>query len=94
MEGKVTKFQYDMRVTIRRCLRNKTKRYVQLKCYKRIKVPVLIYGAETRDTNRRLQKNLETAEMWFSRSVTGVTLLYQEKEGRHRRRPKNFQIDR
>jgi hypothetical protein len=63
MEGKVIKFQYDMRVTIRRCLNNKTETDVQLKCCKRITVPVLIYVAETRDTNRRLQKKLETAEM-------------------------------
>jgi hypothetical protein len=46
LQTKLNKFQY-MCVTIKRTLTNKTRKNTQLKFYKVIAVPTLLYGCET-----------------------------------------------
>jgi hypothetical protein len=73
LQNKLHKFQYICG-TIKRTLINKTRKYTQLKFYKAMAVPVLLYGCENWALNRVDRKKIETAEMKFSRRVAGFTL--------------------
>jgi hypothetical protein len=53
--------------TIKRTLINKTRKDTQLKFYKVMAVPVLLYGCENWTLNRVDRRNIETAEMKFLR---------------------------
>lgn len=73
LKQKVHKFQ-SICGTIKRTLKNKTRRDTVLKFYKTMAVPVLAYGAETWAMNRSDKRIIETAEMRFLRYVAGCTL--------------------
>ena len=60
--------------TIRKHL-NKTRTDTQIKFYKVVARPSLLYGSETWVTTKRDMTSLEPAEMRFLRSVTGYTRL-------------------
>jgi len=60
--------------TIRKHLK-KTRTDTQMKFYKAVARPSLLYGSETLVTTKRDMTRLEAAEMRFLRSVTGYTRL-------------------
>ena len=60
--------------TIRKHLK-KTRTDTQMKFYKVVARPSLLYGSETWVTTKRDMTGLEAAEMRFLRSVTGCTRL-------------------
>ena len=60
--------------TIRKHLK-KTRTDIQMKFYKVVARPSLMYGSETWVTTKRDMTRLEVAEMRFLRSVTGYTRL-------------------
>ena len=60
--------------TIRKHLK-KTRTDTQMKFYKVVARPSLLYGSETWTTTKRNMTCLEAAEMRFLRSVTGYTRL-------------------
>jgi hypothetical protein len=59
--------------TIKCSLTNKTRKDTQLKCYKVMAVPTLLYGCETLALNRSDKRKIETAEVRFLRHVAGHT---------------------
>jgi hypothetical protein len=69
---KLNKFQY-MCGTIKRTLTNKTRKDTQLKFYKVMVVPTLLYGYEIWALNRSGKRKIETAEMIFLRHDAGYT---------------------
>lgn len=73
---KLYKFQY-MCGTISRTLKNKTRVDTQLKFYKTMAVPMLMYGSENWALNRSDVRKVETSEMKFLRRVAGLTLRDQ-----------------
>ncbi|KAJ4444055.1 hypothetical protein ANN_05844 [Periplaneta americana] len=73
LKQKVHRFQ-SICGTIKRTLKNKTRKDTVLKFYKTMAVPVLAYGAETWAMNRSDKRIIETAEMRFLRYVAGCTL--------------------
>jgi hypothetical protein len=60
--------------TIKRALINKTRKDTQLKFYKVMAAPVLLYGCENWALNRVDRRKTQTAEMKFLRRVAGYTL--------------------
>jgi hypothetical protein len=60
--------------TIKRTLINKTRKDIQLKFYKVMAVPVLLYGCENWVLNTVDRRKTETAETKFLRRVAGYTL--------------------
>ena len=60
--------------TIKKHLK-KTRTDTQIKFYKAVARPSLLYGSETWVTTKRDTTGLEAAEMRFLRSVTGYTRL-------------------
>jgi len=54
---------------------NKTRTDTQIKCYKVVTRPSLLYGSETWVTTTRDMTRLEAVEMRFLRSVKGYTRL-------------------
>ena len=72
-DKKINRFQ-RIYVTIRKPLK-KTGRDTQLKFYKIVARPTLLYGSETWVTTKRDMTRLEAAEMRFLRSVNGYTRL-------------------
>jgi hypothetical protein len=73
LQNKLHKFQY-MCGTIKRNLINKTRKDKQLKFYKVMAVPVLLYGCENWPLNRVDRSKTETTEMKSLRRVAGYTL--------------------
>ena len=63
--------------TISRTLKGKTQLSTQIKFYKEIAVPVLMYGSENRSDKRKI----EAAEMRFLRPMAGYTLLDKKEVG-------------
>jgi hypothetical protein len=61
--------------TIRRNLKKKTRRDTQLKFYKTMLVPVLMYGSEARTIKKKGISRIQSAEMKFLRSVKGCTRI-------------------
>jgi hypothetical protein len=72
LQIKLNKFQY-MCGTIKRTLTNKTRKDTQLKFYKVMVVPTLLYGYEIWALNRSGKRKIETAEMRFLRHDAGYT---------------------
>ena len=70
---KINRFQ-SIRGTIRKHLK-KTRTDTQMKFYKVVARPTLLYGSETWVTTKRDMARLEAAEMRFLRSVKGYTRL-------------------
>jgi hypothetical protein len=70
LSQKVCKFQYACG-TIKRTLRNKTRKDTMLKYYKVMAVPMLMYGSENWTMNRADRRRIEAAEMKFLRYVAG-----------------------
>ena len=60
--------------TIRKHLK-KTRTDAQIKCYKVVARPTLLYGSETWVTTKRDMTRLEAAETHFLRNVKGYTRL-------------------
>jgi hypothetical protein len=73
LQNELHKFQY-MCGAIKRTLINKTRKDTQLKFYKIMEVPVLLYGCENWALNRVDRRKIETAEMKCLRRVAGFTL--------------------
>lgn len=78
VNNKINKFQ-RMCGTIKRTLSRKTLKETQLKFYKVMAVPVLMYGSENWALTRSERRRIEAAEMRFLRSVAGYTLLDQKR---------------
>jgi hypothetical protein len=55
-------------------LKNRARKYTQIKFYKLIAVPVAVYGSEDWTLNRSERRKIETAGMSFLRHVSGYTL--------------------
>jgi hypothetical protein len=72
-DKKINRFQ-GIFGTIRKHLK-KTRTETQIKFYKVVARPSLLYGSETWVTTKRDMNRLEAAEMRFLRSVTGYTRL-------------------
>ena len=60
--------------TISRTLNGKTQLSTQIKLYKEMAVPVLMYGSENWILNRSDKREIEAAEMRFLRTMAGCTL--------------------
>jgi hypothetical protein len=73
LQNKLHEFQY-MCGTIKLTLINKTRKDTQLKFYKVMAVPVLLYGCENWALNRVDRRKIETTEMKSLRRVAGFTL--------------------
>ena len=63
--------------TIHRTLKNKTRIDTQIKFYKIMAVPMVMYGSENWALNRSERRRIETNEMKFLRRVAGLNLLDQ-----------------
>lgn len=61
--------------TINRNLKNKARKETQIKFYKVMAVPSLLFGSETWTMTAADSKKLQAAEMKFLRSVKGCTIL-------------------
>lgn len=72
INNKVSKFQ-GICGTINRTLRNKVRKETQLKFYKVLAVPVILYGSESWILRRKDESKITAAEMRFLRSVEGVS---------------------
>ena len=68
---KVNKFQI-MCDTISRTLKGKTQLSTQIKFYKVMAVPVLMYGSENWSLNRSDKKKIEAAETRFLKPMAGI----------------------
>lgn len=73
VKKKLHRFQY-MCGTIRRTLKGKVREDTQLKFYKTMAVPTLLYGSETWVDKTSYRNNIQSAEMRFLRSVKGYSL--------------------
>jgi hypothetical protein len=72
VDVKLKKFQ-NICGTIRSSLRGKTRKATQLKFYKVMATPTLLYGSETWILNARDKSRIQASEMRFLRSVKGCT---------------------
>jgi hypothetical protein len=70
LSQKIYKFQYPCG-TIKRALRNKTRKDTMLKFYTVKAVPMLMYGSENWAMNRADRRTVEAAEMKFLGYVAG-----------------------
>ena len=57
----------------------KTQLSTQIKFYKEMAVPVVMYGSENWSLNRSDKRKIEAAEMRFLRPTAGYTLLNKKK---------------
>lgn len=78
LDKKILTFQ-NMCGTIVRTLKNKTRRETQLKFYKVMAVPALLYGAETWVLTKKDRLRIQAAEMKFLRAVSGYKLSDQRR---------------
>ena len=60
--------------TISRTLKGKTQLSTQIKFYKVMAVPVLMYGNENWSLNRSDKRKIEVAKMRFLRPMAGYTV--------------------
>jgi hypothetical protein len=79
--------------TIKRTLINKTRKDTQLKFYKVMAVPVLLYGCENWALNRVDRRKIESTEMKFLRRVAGYTLRDEVRYATKREELQIFNID-
>ena len=68
------------RPTTSRTLKGKTQLSTQIKFYKVMAVPVLMYGSENWSLTRSDKRKIEAAEMRFLRPMTGSTLWWDKKK--------------
>jgi hypothetical protein len=61
--------------TIRRVLGKQTRKATQLKFYKTMAIPSLLYGSEGRMLRRKDESSIQSAEMKFLRAVQGCARL-------------------
>ena len=66
--------------TIRRTLKWKTQLSAQIKFYKLMAVPVLVYGSEKWSLNWSNKRKIEPLEMKFLRPMAGYTLWDKKRE--------------
>jgi hypothetical protein len=66
--------------TIRRILYNKTRKDTQVKLYKIMAVPTLLYVSEASTMKRADFQKIQTYEMKFLRAVGGYNLLDKKKK--------------
>jgi hypothetical protein len=66
-------------VAIKRTLRHKTKKDTQLKFYKTMALPCLMYGSELLILRRTDERQLKTAKLPFLLSVAGYTVWDKER---------------
>ena len=74
VNNRVNKFQRTCG-TISRTLKGKKQLSTQIKFYKMMAVPVLVYGSENWSLNRSDKRKIEAAEMRFLRPLVEYTLL-------------------
>lgn len=74
IKNKVNTFQ-RICGTIRRTLKNKTRKETQIKFYKVMAVPTVLYGSECWVPKKNELRQIESSEMKFLRSVKGCTRL-------------------
>jgi hypothetical protein len=74
VNNKLHKFQ-NICGTIRRNLKRKTRKDTQLKFYKTMAVPVLMYGSEAWTIKKNYISRIQSAEMKFLRSVKGCARM-------------------
>lgn len=55
--------------TISRYIKNKTRKETQIKLYKTVAVPTLLYGSETQVTKKKEESRIQAKEMKFLRRV-------------------------
>ena len=65
---------------ISRTLKGKTQLSTQIKFYKVMAVPVMMYSSENWSLNRSDMKRIEAVQMRFLRSMTGYTLWDKKKK--------------
>ena len=73
VNNKINKFQ-RMCGTISITLKGKTQLSTQIKFYKAMAVPILMYGSENGSLNRPDKRKIEAAEMRFLRPMAGHTV--------------------
>ena len=78
VNNKINKFQ-RMCGTISRTLKGKTQLSTQIKLYKLMAVPVLMYGSENWSLNQSDKRKIEAAEMRFLRPMAGYTLWEKKR---------------
>jgi hypothetical protein len=71
VNNKINKFK-RMCGTISRTLKGKTQLSTQIKCYKVMAVPVLMYGSKNWSLKRSEKRKIETVEMRFLRPTAGI----------------------
>jgi hypothetical protein len=76
LNDKLNKFQNVCGV-IARTVKKKTRKETDLKLYKIMAVPVLLYGSETWTLRKRDWSRIQAAEMKYLRTVKGCTRLDQ-----------------
>ena len=79
--------------TISRTLKGKTQLSTQIKFYKVMTVPVLMYGIENWSLNRSDKRKIDAAEMRFLRPMAGYTLLDKERSSDIREQLRIFNIN-
>ena len=79
VNNKVNKFQ-RMCGSISRTLKRKTQLITQIKFYKVMTVPVLMYGSENWSLNRSGKRKIEAAEMRILRPIAVYTLWDKKEE--------------
>ena len=78
IKTKTEKFNY-INGTIRRTLKNKTRKETMIKFYKVMSVPAITYGSETWIINKSDKRKIQSAEMRFLRSVAGYRLTDRKR---------------
>lgn len=78
VEKKLSRFQL-MCGTIRRTLGKKTRKETQLKFYKTMAIPTLLYGSECWVLKQREMSRIQASEMKFLRAVKGCTKADHER---------------
>ena len=79
--------------TISRTLKGKTQLSTQIKFYKVMAVPVLVYGSENWSLNRSDNRKIEAAEMRILRPMAGHTLLDKKRSSDRRKQLDIFNIN-
>ena len=74
VQQKLHKFQYICG-TLRKILRKKTRKETQLKFYRVMATPVLLYGSETWTLGSRDLSRIQATEMRHLRPIKGCTIL-------------------
>ena len=74
INNKISRFQ-SVCGTIHRSLKGRARKDTELKFFKVMAVPLLMYGSEAWTIGRREESRLQSAEMWFLRAVKGCTRL-------------------